>query len=166
MKKKQVCDMQYRIEDIMEADFGCEERQEGQTLMCCLALSKTGEGNLSESETGSASDSESAARSGSAADKADRLANEKIIYRNMPDTLADELYLVKGQILSEDELNDLEAGKKPEGWDDLNHRNTYETDIGLVCMSSSEYREYREKKEEMEYARQNRTGGQRPRICL
>lgn len=35
--------MQYRIEDLLEADFGCEERQEGAPLMCCLALTETGD---------------------------------------------------------------------------------------------------------------------------
>ena len=34
--------MQYQIEDIMEADFGCEEREEGAPLLCCLVLSVDG----------------------------------------------------------------------------------------------------------------------------
>ncbi|MCI7094111.1 MAG: hypothetical protein MR940_10050 [Lachnospiraceae bacterium] len=34
--------MQYQIEDILEADFGCEEREEGTPLLCCLVLSADG----------------------------------------------------------------------------------------------------------------------------
>ncbi|MCI6238991.1 MAG: hypothetical protein SPG98_04225 [Porcincola intestinalis] len=34
--------MQYLIEDILEADFGCEEREEGAPLLCCLVLSADG----------------------------------------------------------------------------------------------------------------------------
>ncbi|MDY5579339.1 hypothetical protein [Porcincola intestinalis] len=34
--------MQYQIEDILEADFGCEEREEGAPLLCCLVLSADG----------------------------------------------------------------------------------------------------------------------------
>ena len=34
--------MQYQIEDILEADFGCEEREEGAPLLCCLVLSTDG----------------------------------------------------------------------------------------------------------------------------
>lgn len=114
--------MKYRIEDIMEADFGCEERQPDQQLLCCLALSQAGEKTVSS-----------------------------LIYRNMPDALADELCLVKGQIISDKELEAMMAGRKPEGWDDLDHRNTYATDIGPVCMSSAEYRMYMDRKEERKY---------------
>ena len=34
--------MQYQIEDILEADFGCDEREEGAPLLCCLVLSADG----------------------------------------------------------------------------------------------------------------------------
>jgi hypothetical protein len=34
--------MRYQVEDILEADFGCEEREEGAPLLCCLALSADG----------------------------------------------------------------------------------------------------------------------------
>ena len=34
--------MQYQIEDILEAVFGCEEREEGAPLLCCLVLSADG----------------------------------------------------------------------------------------------------------------------------
>ena len=38
--------MQYQIEDILEADFGCEEREEGAPLLCCLVLSAGRKGHL------------------------------------------------------------------------------------------------------------------------
>ncbi len=131
----------YRIEDITEADYGCEERPEGAPLMCCLALSEAGRTErIDGSEDGNGD-----LGSGNSDDR--RICRE-VVYRTVPDELANELYLEKGQILTEEELRELQAGRKPEGWDDIRHRNTYQTDIGPVCMSAAEYRTYREMKEE------------------
>ena len=68
------------------------------------------------------------------------------IYREIPDELSEELCLVPGQMISEEELSSMMAGNKPHGWDDINHRNIYKTDIGMVCMSTAEYRDYMEMK--------------------
>ncbi len=68
------------------------------------------------------------------------------VYREIPDTLVDELCLVPGQMITEEELTSMMTGTKPEGWDDISHRNLYKTDIGMVCMSAAEYRDYREMK--------------------
>lgn len=108
----------YRIEDITEADYGCEERPDTAPLLCRLELRKIGDP-----------------------------ADSSQLIRHMPDELADELALTPGQIVTDEELDALEAGRKPAGWDDLDHRNTYFTDIGPVCMSAAEYRMYRERRE-------------------
>ena len=79
--------MQYQIEDILEADFGCEEREEGAPLLCCLVLS--------------------------AAPLLCCLvlsADGKRIYRNIPDELARKCALTKGIVLTEEELRGLETG--------------------------------------------------------
>lgn len=115
--QKGTVEMKYRIRDILEADFGCEERAEGEPLMCLLMLEEEG-------GTG---------------------AREGAVYRAVPDALADELCLEKGQVVTEEELAAMTEGKKPDGWDDLTHRSIYHTGIGPVCMSAAEYREYRER---------------------
>lgn len=143
--------MTYRIEDITEADYGCEERPEGAPLMCCLVLSEVG-------DTADAEGTEGRIKSEGGIGSGDRIraggngeaSHKELVYRSIPDDLANELYLEKGQVLTEEELKQLQAGRKPEGWDDISHRNTYQTDIGPVCMSAAEYRSYREMKEEQE----------------
>ncbi len=70
-------------------------------------------------------------------------AGGRRIFREIPDELCDQLGLVPGMQLTEGEIAQMQEGKKPQGWDDLTHRHYYKTDIGMVCMSAAEYREYR-----------------------
>ncbi|MDD5922832.1 MAG: hypothetical protein PUC44_06615 [Eubacteriales bacterium] len=131
--------MKYVIQDITEADFGCEERPEKAPLLCCLVLKEMGAPKLFDaSEMESMKEMNGAGREG------------RIVRKEIPDRLADELYLTPGQVITGSELSSLQNGEKPEGWDDLSHRSYYQTDIGMVCMSAAEYRDYQEQKEILE----------------
>ena len=65
-----------------------------------------------------------------------------IIYKEIPDEFAKELGLIKGLQFSKEEFDEILKGKIPSNWDDINNRHDYQTDIGLVCMAGSEYKEY------------------------
>ena len=82
--------MQYIIEDILDADFGCEEREEGTPLMCTLALSAAW-GSLSADRDPASEDADP----GSA-----KCSHRQRIFRNIPDSFVEELHLQKGQVLS------------------------------------------------------------------
>lgn len=119
----------FRIVDITEADFGCEERPEGAPLMCCLILEEENE-------------------------PADGGLKQQIglplgrLRREIPDRLVDELGLVPGLKITGKELDEMQEGRQPQGWDALDRRHYYDTQIGQVCMSGPEYRAYYSKKSE------------------
>lgn len=117
----------FRIVDITEADYGCEERPEGAPLMCCLILEEENES------------------------KAVGLRQQiglplGRMRREVPDRLVDELGLVPGLKITGQELEEMQKGMQPEGWDALDRRHYYDTQIGQVCMSGPEYRAYYSKK--------------------
>ena len=137
--------MKYRIRHITEADFGCEERQEGEPLLCGLALEIL-EVQGSEAEARNETEDGNEAKERNEGEEGKEDAGDRSLYREIPDALAWDLGLAEGQILTDAELDALIRGEKPEGWGDLNHRQYYQTDIGPVCMSADEYRIYRQKK--------------------
>jgi len=70
-----------------------------------------------------------------------------MIYHEIPDAFADELGLVKGLIISENELEDILSGKIPKDWDSLENRHDYVTKNGVFCMAGAEYRKYMQQKQ-------------------
>jgi|GEM_PF-1592540 hypothetical protein len=118
---------EYRLLDIKEADYGCEERPEGTPLMCLLVLEKNDANNSEQSNIAVVSEKQESA--------------EKL-YAEIPDVLATELGLVNGVIISEEELSEMKAGRKPSNWDSISNRHYYQTKIGTVCMSNKEFMEY------------------------
>lgn len=135
---------EYKLLDIKEADYGCEERPKGAPLMCLLVLAE----NVASTSVGAVQSNGAAAdeqitSNSSAPNSASQFGKTaKKIYAEIPDALATELGLVRGVIISDEELKDMKSGKKPENWDSLSNRHYYETQIGTVCMSNREFMEY------------------------
>jgi len=73
-------------------------------------------------------------------------SDDGLLYKEIPDRFADELGLVEGLQISENELKDILAGNVPKDWESIDNRSDYETNIGLVCMANREYREYKTKR--------------------
>lgn len=124
--------MEYKLLDIKEADYGCEELPEGESVKCLLVLEKTE--NVLKETACSCQISTTTGRQETTGSK---------VYAEIPDSLATELGLTTGIIISDDELNEMKLGNAPKNWDDIENRHYYQTPIGPVCMSNKEYREYK-----------------------
>lgn len=116
--------MEYKLLDIKEADYGCEEIPEGEEVKCLLVLEEIENSNENIQTEKSHN------------------PNSKI-HIEISDSLATKLGLIPGVIISYDELSEMRQGIVPKHWDDLENRHFYDTSIGSVCMSNKEFREYK-----------------------
>lgn len=124
--------MEYKLLDIKEADYGCEEIPEGEEVKCLLVLEEIEPAEFCENRSHNIE---------VPAKMKDTAVSKKNIEIN--DSLATKLGLIPGIIISDNELAEMRQGNIPTKWGDIENRHFYDTSIGRVCMSNREFREYK-----------------------